>query len=131
MYHSNESENLRLLLLFILQSGKYFADDAPYQFGKGAEARKLYEQQLRQPIGKEWNTQKQFENLSRPHIRVKVGTVIDPLHRPILVTDVKKMGSKGSRTITTAAKSRNKNRRPLEGGKRKPKNLSMKGLDEE
>ncbi|KAG0239310.1 hypothetical protein BGW41_007795 [Actinomortierella wolfii] len=41
-----------------------------------------YEQSLRTPVGKEWNTNATFQKLTLPRITTKVGQIIDPLTAP-------------------------------------------------
>ncbi|KAG0240366.1 Utp14 protein-domain-containing protein [Mortierella sp. GBAus27b] len=41
-----------------------------------------YEQSLRTPVGKEWNTNASFQKMTLPRITTKLGTIIDPLTAP-------------------------------------------------
>ncbi|KAF9579562.1 hypothetical protein BGW38_004133, partial [Lunasporangiospora selenospora] len=41
-----------------------------------------YEQSLRAPVGKEWNTNSTFQKMTMPRITTKLGKIIDPLTAP-------------------------------------------------
>lgn len=41
-----------------------------------------YEQSLRAPVGKEWNTNATFQKMTLPRITTKLGAIIDPLSAP-------------------------------------------------
>ena len=54
---------------------KYMVNDVPYPF----ETREQYEQSIRVPIGKEWNTAHMFGKMTLPRIKKTDGAVIQPI----------------------------------------------------
>lgn len=45
-------------------------------------SREQYERAMRQPLGREWNAAQSFHNLTRPEIKTRRGTIIDPIKMP-------------------------------------------------
>jgi U3 small nucleolar RNA-associated protein 14 len=60
------------------KNAKYQATNVPFPF----ETREQYERSLRMPIGREWTSKDTFQKLTKPHVIVKQGTVIDPIKAP-------------------------------------------------
>lgn len=57
------------------KSAKYRASAVPYPF----DSRETYERARRQPLGREFNTDAAFRDLTRPAILKDAGVVIQPL----------------------------------------------------
>ncbi|KAF9426843.1 hypothetical protein BGZ76_002568 [Entomortierella beljakovae] len=56
----------------------YAVTKVPHPFKTWAQ----YEQSLRAPVGKEWNTNSTFQKMTLPRITTKLGKIIDPLAAP-------------------------------------------------
>jgi U3 small nucleolar RNA-associated protein 14 len=54
---------------------KYQVADLPFPYKNKA----AYEAAIRNPLGKEWNTQSAHKAIIRPKIQVKAGTIINPI----------------------------------------------------
>jgi len=59
---------------------RYQADQLPALYRNQPE---LYEAQLQMPLGREWNTQRVFDSITRPRIVTKKGHIIRPISKPI------------------------------------------------
>lgn len=91
------------------------ADKIPFEYGPGEDGARLYESQIRRPIGKDWNTRTQHEKMSQPRIQVRMGIAIDPMSRPILPSDLSIRDQKVKRVSSGLFE---------ESKKRVPKNLA-------
>ncbi|ORZ12308.1 small-subunit processome [Absidia repens] len=60
------------------KSEKYQAAQVPFPF----KSMEQYEHSLRAPVGQEWNTRASYQNMTKPRVMTKLGTVIDPLSVP-------------------------------------------------
>jgi U3 small nucleolar RNA-associated protein 14 len=60
------------------KAAAYAVAQVPHPFKTWAQ----YEQSLRTPVGKEWNTNSTFQKMTLPRITTKLGTIIDPLTAP-------------------------------------------------
>ncbi|KAF9098877.1 hypothetical protein BGX27_000711 [Mortierella sp. AM989] len=60
------------------KAATYSVTQIPHPFKSWAQ----YEQSLRAPIGKEWNTNATFQKMTLPRITTKLGKIIDPLEAP-------------------------------------------------
>jgi len=58
---------------------KYKNEKFPYPF----RTRDAYERSLRNPLGKDWNTQLMHRVMIEPKVTTKIGTVIDPIDKKI------------------------------------------------
>lgn len=67
---------------------RFLADVIPYEYGSGVDGVRLYEMQIRQPIGKDWNTRMQHERMSQPRVQARMGVAIEPLSRPVVPEDL-------------------------------------------
>lgn len=45
-------------------------------------SREQYERAMKQPLGREWNSKASFLNLTKPEIKTRRGTIIDPIKMP-------------------------------------------------
>ncbi|KAL1920156.1 uncharacterized protein VTP21DRAFT_1302 [Calcarisporiella thermophila] len=59
----------------VKKADKFHAQKLPHPF----QTREQYEQALRAPLGKEWNTNAVFQQMTMPRVTTKAGTIIDPL----------------------------------------------------
>jgi len=57
------------------KTGKYFLQKVPLGYSNPQQ----YEQELRMPLGQEWNTKSVHQNRIKPKVFVKVGAVVPPL----------------------------------------------------
>lgn len=55
----------------------YRIQGVPYPF----TSREQYERAMRQPLGREWNANQSFHNLTRPEVKTRLGTIIDPIKK--------------------------------------------------
>ncbi|RUP47697.1 Utp14 protein-domain-containing protein [Jimgerdemannia flammicorona] len=62
----------------VKKATKYQITTLPYPF----QTREQYENSLRAPVGKEWNTTATFQKMVLPRVTTKLGKVIDPLTAP-------------------------------------------------
>lgn len=53
-------------------------EDVPFPF----TSREQYERAMRKPLGREWNSKLSFLNLTKPEIKTRMGTIIDPIKLP-------------------------------------------------
>ncbi|KAF9358269.1 hypothetical protein BGX26_002137 [Mortierella sp. AD094] len=60
------------------KAAAYAVTQIPHPFKTWAQ----YEQSLRAPVGKEWNTNSTFQKMTLPRITTKLGKIIDPLSAP-------------------------------------------------
>ncbi|KAI1320940.1 hypothetical protein EDD11_009263 [Mortierella claussenii] len=60
------------------KAAAYAVTSIPHPFKTWAQ----YEQSLRAPVGKEWNTNATFQKMTLPRITTKLGKIIDPLSAP-------------------------------------------------
>ncbi|KAG0009830.1 hypothetical protein BGZ80_002014 [Entomortierella chlamydospora] len=60
------------------KAAAYSLTQIPHPFKTWAQ----YEQSLRAPVGKEWNTNATFQKMTMPRITTKLGKIIDPLSAP-------------------------------------------------
>ncbi|KAF9355937.1 hypothetical protein BGX34_010178 [Mortierella sp. NVP85] len=60
------------------KAAAYAVTQVPHPFKTWAQ----YEQSLRTPVGREWNTNSTFQKMTLPRITTKLGTIIDPLTAP-------------------------------------------------
>ncbi|KAG0362488.1 hypothetical protein BGX24_005107, partial [Mortierella sp. AD032] len=60
------------------KASHYAVTKIPHPFKTWAQ----YEQSLRAPVGKEWNTNATFQKMTLPRITTKLGKIIDPLSAP-------------------------------------------------
>lgn len=60
------------------KSEMYRIQGVPYPF----TSREQYERAMRQPLGREWNADQSFRNLTRPEVKTRLGTIIDPIKKP-------------------------------------------------
>ena len=61
---------------FDKKAAKFHAASVPFEY---QGARDVYEASLRQPLGRDFNTDKSFRDLTRPTILKDAGVIIDPL----------------------------------------------------
>ncbi|KAK8799386.1 hypothetical protein JH06_3687 [Blastocystis sp. subtype 4] len=59
------------------KSEMYRIQGVPYPF----TSREQYERAMRQPLGREWNANQSFHNLTRPEVKTRLGTIIDPIKK--------------------------------------------------
>ena len=45
-------------------------------------SREQYERAMRQPLGREWNASNAFQELNKPEVKTRLGTIIDPIKMP-------------------------------------------------
>ncbi|KAL6066780.1 Small-subunit processome, Utp14 [Balamuthia mandrillaris] len=57
---------------------KYKVTAVPFPF----TSREQYEKEMRNPVGKEWNTMETFQKAIKPRISVKAGGVVEPIKNP-------------------------------------------------
>ena len=43
-------------------------------------SREQYERAMRQPLGREWNASNAFQELNKPEVKTRLGTIIDPIN---------------------------------------------------
>lgn len=67
-----------MVLIHSIQATKYQSINIPHPF----KTREQYENSLRTPVGKEWNTTEVFQKMVLPRVTTKLGKVIDPLTAP-------------------------------------------------
>ncbi|KAI8597161.1 small-subunit processome [Dissophora ornata] len=60
------------------KAASYAVTQIPHPFKTWAQ----YEQSLRAPVGKEWNTNATFQKMTLPRVTTKLGKIIDPLTAP-------------------------------------------------
>ncbi|KAF9121882.1 hypothetical protein BGW39_010190 [Mortierella sp. 14UC] len=60
------------------KAAHYAVTKIPHPFKTWAQ----YEQSLRAPVGKEWNTNATFQKMTLPRVTTKLGKIIDPLTAP-------------------------------------------------
>lgn len=60
------------------KAAAYAVNQIPHPFKTWAQ----YEDSLRAPVGKEWNTNATFQQMTLPRITTKLGKIIDPLTAP-------------------------------------------------
>lgn len=60
------------------KSEMYRIQGVPYPF----TSREQYERAMRQPLGREWNATQSFHDLTRPEVKTRLGTIIDPIKKP-------------------------------------------------
>ncbi|KAF9575443.1 hypothetical protein EC968_003048 [Mortierella alpina] len=60
------------------KAAAYAVTQIPHPFKTWAQ----YEQSLRAPVGKEWNTNATFQKMTLPRVTTKLGKIIDPLTAP-------------------------------------------------
>ena len=63
----------------VRKNNKYLATELPHPF----ESKQQYERSLRQPLGKEFNTQSIFQDATKPRVLMKQG-IIRPMDRPMV-----------------------------------------------
>ena len=56
----------------------FVVEGVPFPF----TSREQYERAMRQPLGREWNSSTSFANLTKPEIKTRRGTIIDPIRLP-------------------------------------------------
>jgi len=59
------------------KAAKYLNSQVPYPF----TSREAYERSLRQPLGKDWNTNESHKKLTQPKVKTRVGQIIDPIEK--------------------------------------------------
>ena len=59
------------------KSEMYRIQGVPYPF----TSREQYERAMRQPLGREWNANQSFHNLTRPEVKPRLGTILDPIKK--------------------------------------------------
>lgn len=57
------------------KSSKYKVPSVPYPF----DSKETYERAMRQPLGREYNTDVSFRNLTRPAVLKDAGVIIEPI----------------------------------------------------
>ena len=57
---------------------EFVVEGVPFPF----TSREQYERAMRQPLGREWNSSTSFANLTKPEIKTRRGTIIDPIRLP-------------------------------------------------
>jgi len=77
---------------------KYRNEKIPYPF----KSREAYERSLRNPLGKDWNTQTMHKVMTTPKVKTKIGTVIDPIDKKI---------EKEEEAISTSLRNKNNRKR--------------------
>lgn len=50
-------------------------NEVPFPF----QTRAQYERAVQQPVGREWNTIRTFNAMTRPAVATKAGTIIEPM----------------------------------------------------
>lgn len=84
----------------------------PYPF----ESREAYERSLRQPLGREYNTEAAFRDLTRPSVIKDAGVVIQPLkYSPAMARTAHRVGKDAARPPVTVLAGGNRKR--LKGDK--------------
>lgn len=82
------------------KASQFVVLDVPYPF----TSREQYERSLRQPIGPEFNTATAHEKMTKPHVIVKSGSIVDPIglsnrQKMIAKTKAKAQTEKSRRTF--------------------------------
>lgn len=57
------------------KSAKYLTPSVPFPF----TSKEVYESSMRQPMGRDFNTDASFRNMTRPAILKNAGTIINPI----------------------------------------------------
>eukprot|EP00951_Prasinocladus_malaysianus_P050483 scaffold680897_cov46-Prasinocladus_malaysianus.AAC.1 len=60
---------------FDRKAAKYTAENVPHGFG----SKEVYEASMRHPMGRDYNTDLSFRNLTRPAVLKNAGVLIDPI----------------------------------------------------
>jgi len=81
---------------------KYTVSQLPFPFTSKAQ----YEKSLRQPLGRDWNTLKSFQEMTKPEVITKTGTIIEPMS----VKALKRHKNKSEQGNKEQKKKRRKNK---------------------
>ncbi|CAM6099546.1 unnamed protein product [Calypogeia fissa] len=84
------------------KAAKYTAPSVPFPFS----SREVFERSIRQPIGRDFNTDKAFRDMTRPAVIKSAGVIIDPI-----TLDKDKMSVKRKEPPVTASATKKKKHR--------------------
>lgn len=95
---------------FDKKAAKYQTAHVPFGYdGK----REVYEASLRQPLGRQYNTDASFRNLTRPEVLKHAGVILQPLARSTAKHDEEERG-KGVRSVRGTTADDKKRRAPTQ-----------------
>jgi U3 small nucleolar RNA-associated protein 14 len=60
------------------KNSKYAIEGVPFPY----TSREEYERAMKQPLGREWNSQNSYNTLTQPEVKTRLGTIIDPIKLP-------------------------------------------------
>jgi len=84
------------------KAAQFLLPDVPHPF----TSREQYERSIRNPIGKDWNTAQTFQKTVEPQIRVKSGTIIQPVTSEVAKQKLNKKKQQSSPKSLSNAKKK-------------------------